>query len=184
MTYAGRAVVSVSRTLTEVLAVAGVDALLECALGVRLALALIGHLVVLVALVGLALELDTLNIALALGHVLALGIGLGLRFPSSGLVVGLRLVLSLLTLTVLQSTTLVLGLAIILGLVLRLLLGLFLRLLNLGVLLDVLGVGRTGTVDVTVRRIGPEVPSARNSDTGSTEDPVGIKKSMGVQLGR
>lgn len=172
-----------SRAFAEVLAVARVDALLEATLAVGLTLALVGHLVVRVTLVGLALELDTLDITLALGHVLALSVGLALRFTGSRLVVGLGLVLGLLTLTILQSTTLILGLAIILGLVLRLLLRLFLGLLDLGVLLDVLGVGRSGTVSVTVRRVGPEVPSAGNGDSGRAEDPVGVRKSMGVQLG-
>ena len=151
VTHAGRAVVSVGRALAEVLAVARVDALLEGTLGVRLALALIGHLVVGIALVGLALELDTLDVTLALGHVLALSVWLALALIGGRLVVSLRLVLGLLTLAILQSTTLILGLAVVLGLVLRLLLRLLLGLLSLGVLLDLLGMGTVRTVSITVR---------------------------------
>jgi len=160
-------------TLAEVLAVARVDTLLEATLAVGLALALIGHLVVRIALLGGALERDTLNVALALGHVLAIGGLLGLGLAGSRLVVGLGLLLGLLTLAVLQSTALVLLLAVVLGVVglglglvlglilgvilglviarllLRLILGL-LRLRNVRVLLNLLSVGIAGTMSITV----------------------------------
>ena len=165
-TYAGGAVRSVGGALAEVLAVAGIDALLKGTLAVRLTLALVGHLVVRVTLAGGALEADTLNIALVLGHVGTVGGALGLGLSLGGLLARLGLLLSSLTLAVLQSTTLGLLLGLILGLViLGLLLGLFLGLLlrlvlglllllfgllNLGVLLDLLGVGITRTVGITV----------------------------------
>lgn len=85
--YTLRAVVSLLRTGTEVLGRARVDAELLAALAVVLNLALVGHAVLLVALLGLALELDTLDIALVLGHVLALGVG------SRGALGGLTLLL-------------------------------------------------------------------------------------------
>lgn len=157
-------------TLAEVLAVARVDTLLEATLAVGLALALIGHLVVLIALLGGALEGDALNITLALGHVLAVGGLLGLGLASSRLVVGLRLLLGLVTLTIFQSTALVLLLAVVLGVVglglglilgiilgviiaglfLRLVLGLLLGFLDVRVLLNLLSVGITRTVSITI----------------------------------
>jgi hypothetical protein len=190
--YACGAIISVLGTLAEVLAVARVNTLLEATLAVGLTLALIGHLVVRVALLGRALKGNTLDIALVLRHVLAVGGGLRLGLASSGLVVGLGLLLGLLTGTVLQGTTLILGLAIILGvlglgvglvvlgliilgLFFRLVLGVVLRLLHLGVLLDLLGVGITRTVSITVRRVGPEVPGAGNGNTGRADDPAGLK---------
>ena len=152
-TYAGGAVRSVGGALAEVLAVAGIDALLKGTLAVRLTLALVGHLVVRVTLAGGALEADTLNIALVLGHVGTVGGALGLGLSLGGLLARLGLLLSSLTLAVLQSTTLGLLLGLFLGLLLRLVLGLLLLLfglLNLGVLLDLLGVGITRTVGITV----------------------------------
>ena len=173
-THTCGAIVSVRGTLAEVLAVARVDTLLEATLAVGLALALIGHLVVLIALLGGALERDTLNIALVLGHVLAVGGLLGLGLAGSGLVVGLGLLLGLVTLAVLQSTALVLLLAVVLrvvglglglvlgvilgvilgiviaGLFLRLVLGLLLGLLDVRVLLNLLSVGIARTVSITI----------------------------------
>jgi len=157
-TYAGGAVRSVGRTLAEVLAVAGIDALLKGTLAVRLTLALIGHLVVRVTLAGRALEADTFYITLALGHVGTVGGALGLGLSLLGLLAGLRLVLGRFTLGLLLGLLLgfiILGLllGLFLRLLLRLVLGLLLLLfglLNLGVLLDVLGVGITRTVGITV----------------------------------
>jgi hypothetical protein len=42
------------------------------------------------------------------------------------------------------------------------------------VLLDLLGVGIARTVSITVGRVGPEVPSTGNGDTGRADDPARI----------
>lgn len=73
-TYALGTVISLGGTSAEVLAVSAVDALLEGALGVGLALAFVVHSVLVITLASGALEFDIVGVALLLRSGLGLGV--------------------------------------------------------------------------------------------------------------